>query len=188
MTTIGQRLKQLRGELSQAKLGKMIFGVDLAAGQAKIKRIEAGAQELTVSEAIRIADRFGVSLVWFLTGAEKPEVHQPSPQIPVDKESEECTSTSSTLPFKRKNISALMEVEKILNSDDTDAINALKTGIRGILSVLSEKNESVLLLRQIAEGQREVSGLLRELSAGLDETGVSPDPVAHPRARKKRAV
>jgi hypothetical protein len=49
MTTIGQRLKQLRGDLSQAKLGKMIFGVDLAAGQAKIKRIEAGAQELTVS-------------------------------------------------------------------------------------------------------------------------------------------
>lgn len=50
--TIGQRLKLLRGELSQAKFGKELFGLDLGAAQAKVKRIEAGTQELTVKKYV----------------------------------------------------------------------------------------------------------------------------------------
>ena len=48
MTTIGKRIKNLRGSTSQAELGKILFGGSAASAQAKIKRIEADTQELTV--------------------------------------------------------------------------------------------------------------------------------------------
>lgn len=183
--TIGQRLKELRGNLSQAKFGNMLFGINSGAAQAKIKRIEAGTQELTVSEAIRIADHFEVDLIWFLTGEKKSPIRQPSHDISVDNGG--AMGVSSTA-YKIKNTAVHNDIEYILNSDDNDAINALNFGINGVLKALGEKTESVQLLRQIASGQKEVVGLMRELSTVLAEESVPADTGANRGVRGKKTA
>jgi len=81
--TIGDRIKELRlkhpAHPSQTEIGRLIASTDFSA-QSKIKRIEAGKQEPTVSEVFALADYFGVDRVWLLTGGEQK--HTPSPPEP----------------------------------------------------------------------------------------------------------
>jgi len=113
-------------------------------------------------------------------------VGPPSQQTTVDNST--LMGVPSPASFKQKNIPVLQEVETVLNSDDTDAINALKTGVRGLLLMLKEKTEGVTLLREIAAGQKEGNNLIRELSTVIAETSVPAVTDRPKEVRKKKAV
>jgi SOS-response transcriptional repressor LexA len=70
--TIGERIKELRlnrvPRPSQTEIGRLISNSTDGQAQAKIKRIESGKQEPTITETFALADYFHVDRYWLLTG------------------------------------------------------------------------------------------------------------------------
>jgi HTH-type transcriptional regulator / antitoxin PezA len=61
---VGRRLRQLRGfDMNQAA-----FARDLGISQSQLSRYEKGKSEIGAEILLRMAEKFGKSMEWFLTG------------------------------------------------------------------------------------------------------------------------
>jgi HTH-type transcriptional regulator / antitoxin PezA len=64
---VGRRLRQLRGfDMNQAA-----FAQDLGISQSQLSRYEKGKSEIGAEILLRMAEKFGKSMEWFLTGKDK---------------------------------------------------------------------------------------------------------------------
>ncbi len=126
--TIGERLIKLRMRkgLSQAELGyRTIVKKDKsnASAWSKIKRLELGEQEISLSEAIIIADYFKVDLLWLITGDKSREIKPEENHLSVPDD-------------------ILHWMDEIFSSHDETAINALYANIAA-LKKLIEKDSKI---------------------------------------------
>lgn len=66
---IGERLKELR-EIGETSITQNDLAVFLKCSKDKISKIEQGIQTINIHDAVRIADKYGVSLDWLLVRTE----------------------------------------------------------------------------------------------------------------------
>ncbi len=66
------RLRELR---KQKKISQLKMSIDLNMSQNTISRYETGVREPGISELIRFADYFGVSVDYLLERTENPEMN-----------------------------------------------------------------------------------------------------------------
>ena len=104
MNSIGERIKSIRGEISQSQ-----FSASLDIGQTKLSRLERGTTEPETSfyEAISIA--YGVSLDWLITGY-GPKLRssaQPSESDDVTRLKERIAALEVLVESRKETIAAL---------------------------------------------------------------------------------
>lgn len=91
----------------------------------------------------------------------------------------------NSYPYNLHNKSTHEDIEFILNSENDDAISALKFGIRGVISAMSDSSKQTRLLEELVRGQNKVMEAMHDEFKELRDSLIPGDMGAAPVLAKK---